>query len=75
MLRPVQVEIDPDFYGKRHKDETYAGQYAKFTQDENFKKLLLATGNANLSQYVKGSPPVVFDNLMIIRDKIKKAQM
>jgi predicted NAD-dependent protein-ADP-ribosyltransferase YbiA (DUF1768 family) len=75
LLRPVQVEIDPDFYGKRHKDETYAAQYAKFTQDENLKKLLLATGNANLSQYVKGSPPVVFDNLMIIRDKIKKAQM
>lgn len=75
LLRPVQVEIDPDFYGKRHKEETYAAQYAKFTQDENLKNLLLATGNAKLSHYVKGSPPVVFDNLMIIRDKIKKAQM
>ena len=67
--------MDPDFYGKRHKEETYAAQYAKFTQDENLKNLLLATGNAKLSHYVKGSPPVVFDNLMIIRDKIKKAQM
>ena len=75
LLRPVQVEIDPDFYGKRHKEETYAAQYAKFTQDENLKILLLATGNAKLSHYVKGSPPEVFDNLMIIRDKIRRSQM
>ena len=75
LLRPVQVEIDPDFYGKRHKEEIYAAQYAKFSQDENLKILLLATGNAKLTHYIKGSPPEVFDDLMIIRDKIRRSQM
>jgi predicted NAD-dependent protein-ADP-ribosyltransferase YbiA (DUF1768 family) len=76
LLRPVEVSIDPDFYGeggKRYKKEMYAAQNAKFTQNEDLKRLLLATHDAKLTQYKKGLPPIVFDDLMLIRDKIKRS--
>ena len=73
-MRPIEVSIDPDFFGKRHSKEMYDAQYAKFTQNEDLKKLLLATGEAKLTQQTRGAPPVVFDNLMLIRDKIKRSE-
>jgi predicted NAD-dependent protein-ADP-ribosyltransferase YbiA (DUF1768 family) len=75
LLRPVEVSVDPDFFGKRHKQEMYAAQYAKFTQNEDLKRLLLATGDAKLEHHSRGSPPVVFDDLMLIRDKIRRSEM
>ena len=72
-LRPVEVaNPDSDFFGKRQKKEMYAAQFAKFTQNEDLKKLLLATQNAKLTHFARGQPPVVFDELMLIRDKIKR---
>ena len=75
LLRPVEVSIDSDFSEKRQKREIYASQYAKFTQNEDLKTLLLATGDAKLSHFIKGSEPVVFDELMLIRDKIRKTEI
>jgi predicted NAD-dependent protein-ADP-ribosyltransferase YbiA (DUF1768 family) len=72
LLKPVEVSIDPDFFGKRNKQELYDAQYAKFTQNEDLKQLLLSTKDAKLTHYNKGSPPEVLDDLMIIRDKIRK---
>jgi predicted NAD-dependent protein-ADP-ribosyltransferase YbiA (DUF1768 family) len=72
LLRPIQVKIDPDFYGSRNKTEKYAAQYAKFTQNEDLHKLLLATNDAKLSHYMRGSPPESCDDLMNVREKIKK---
>ena len=74
LLRPIEVTIDPDFFGKRYKKELYDAQYAKFTQNEDLKKLLLATGDAKLAQYNRGAPPVAFDDLMLIRDKVRRAE-
>lgn len=75
LLRPLEVTIDPDFYNKRNEQEQYAAQYAKFTQNEDLKQLLLATKNAKLAQYSKGKPPVVMDKLMLVRDKLKKMEL
>ena len=75
LLRPVEVSVDSDFFGKRQTREMYAAQYAKFTQNEDLKKLLLATGDAKLTHFVRGAEPVVFDELMLIRDKIKRNQI
>jgi predicted NAD-dependent protein-ADP-ribosyltransferase YbiA (DUF1768 family)/hemin uptake protein HemP len=72
LLRPEGVDMDPDFMGKRHKKEMYDAQYAKFTQNEELKKMLLATNDAKLTHHSRGSPPVVFEDLMLIRDKIRR---
>ena len=74
LLRPSEVEIDPDFFGKRHKKEMYDSQYAKFTQNEELKQLLLATNYAKLTHHSRGSPPIVFEDLMLIRDKIRRME-
>jgi hypothetical protein len=58
--------------GNRKNKEIYAAQFAKFTQNEDLKQLLLATQDAKLTHFARGQPPVVFDELMLIRDKIKK---
>lgn len=75
LLRPVEVTVDSDFFGKRHKKEMYAAQYAKFTQNEDLKTMLLATGDAKLTHFSRGSPPIVFDELMLIRDKIRRNEL
>lgn len=72
LLRPIEVTIDSDFSGKR---ELYNAQFAKFTQNKDLKELLLATGDAKLTHYVRGSEPIVFDELMLIRDKIRRNDM
>ena len=75
LLRPLEVSTDSDFFGKRQKREMYAAQYAKFTQNEDLKTMLLATGDAKLTHYIRGSEPVVFDELMLIRDKIRRTEI
>ena len=75
LLRPVEVTVDSDFFGKRHSREMYNAQFAKFTQNEDLKKLLLATGDAKLTHFSRGSEPIVFDELMLIRDKIKRNEI
>jgi predicted NAD-dependent protein-ADP-ribosyltransferase YbiA (DUF1768 family) len=72
LLRPFEVKVDTDFLGRREKKEVYAAQYAKFTQNEDLKKLLAATGNAKITHYVRGAPSIVYDDLMLIRDKIAR---
>jgi len=73
LLRPVEVQIDPDFYNKRSKQELYNAQYVKFSQNEDLKKLLLATQNAKLESFHKGKSPEIREELMLVRDKIKRS--
>jgi predicted NAD-dependent protein-ADP-ribosyltransferase YbiA (DUF1768 family) len=75
LLRPIEVTGDSDFFGKRQSREMYNAQFAKFTQNEDLKKLLLATGDAKLTHFSRGSEPIVFDELMLIRDKIKRNEI
>lgn len=75
LIRPVEVTADSDFFGKRKKKEMYAAQYAKFTQNDDLKTLLLATNDAKLSHFIRGSEPIIFDELMLIRDKIRRSEI
>jgi predicted NAD-dependent protein-ADP-ribosyltransferase YbiA (DUF1768 family) len=72
LLRPLEVSVDSDFFGSRHKKEMYAAQYAKFSQNEDLKNLILATNEAKLTHFMRGKEPAVFDELMLVRDKIKR---
>jgi ribA/ribD-fused uncharacterized protein len=72
LLRPPEVSIDTNFFSKKNKEEMYNAQYAKFGQNEDLKKLLLATNNAKLTHHARGSPPIVFNDLMLIRDKFRR---
>jgi predicted NAD-dependent protein-ADP-ribosyltransferase YbiA (DUF1768 family) len=72
LIRPKEVSIDSDFLGKRQTKEMYASQYAKFTQNEDLKQMLLATGDAKLTHFSRGSEPIIFNELMLIRDKIRR---
>jgi predicted NAD-dependent protein-ADP-ribosyltransferase YbiA (DUF1768 family) len=73
LLRPVEVTIDADF-ASRQKKESYAAQYAKFSQNEELKKLLLATNDAKLTHFIKGAEPELCDDLMMARDKIRRSE-
>jgi predicted NAD-dependent protein-ADP-ribosyltransferase YbiA (DUF1768 family) len=75
LLRPVEVTVDSDFFGKRQKMEMYSAQYAKFTQNDDLKSLLLSTGDAKLTHFSRGSPPIVFDELMMVREKIRRNEI
>ena len=75
-IRPIEVaNVDADFFGNRRKKEMYAAQFAKFTQNEDLKQLLLATQDAKLTHFARGQPPITFDELMLIRDKLKRDQI
>ena len=72
LLRPIEVQIDPDFYNKAAKQELYRANYAKFTQHQELKKVLKETQNAKLQHFQKGKSPESQDDLMLIREKIKR---
>ena len=75
LIRPTEVQIDSDFFLKRNEKEMSDAQTAKFTQNEDLKRLLIETKNAKLVHYVKASPPVTFDFMMILRDRLVKGSV
>ena len=74
LIRPKEVIIDPDFFGKNSERAIQEAQFAKFTQNMDLIQLLLNTNNAKLIHNKSAKLPEVHDNLMIIRDKLRKAQ-
>jgi len=75
-VRPRSIVLDPDFFTGRGDQEMYYAQYAKFTQNQNMRDVLVATKDAQLIHTVSRSTQVIpFDNLMYIRDKMKKGEI
>jgi predicted NAD-dependent protein-ADP-ribosyltransferase YbiA (DUF1768 family) len=72
LLRPAEVSIDPTFYGKRKEKELFDAICAKFTQIDKMKNVLMGTRNAKLLHYVKAKEPELAENLLQIRDKIRR---
>ena len=53
LLRPKTVVPDPDFEGNRSQQERISAVRAKFTQNEDLKRLLLATRDAKLVHFIR----------------------
>ena len=74
---PKDITMRPDFYTSKVDSRLQKLAFlAKFTQNENLKRLLLATGDAELWHYTGtrggGEGMILFDELMIVRDCIRK---
>ena len=69
-IRPSEVVIDADFFDGRHEEAMEEAMRAKFTQNIDLGTMLKATKKAKLQHFSRGNPPVVFDNLMRVRETL-----
>ena len=69
-LRPREISIDADFFTGRHEEAMEDAMRAKFTQNPDLATMLKATKRAKLQHFSRGNPPVVFDNLMRVRETL-----
>ena len=67
LLRPLEVTIDPDFYGERSQQERLDAIRAKISQNDDLNQMLLATRDAKLIQFKRGSPAETDNILMAVR--------
>jgi predicted NAD-dependent protein-ADP-ribosyltransferase YbiA (DUF1768 family) len=71
-LRPSTVKIDPDFYGERKNEERERALYAKFSQNEELKSLIILTRSATLKHYIPKQKAEKDFLLMKVRSKIQR---
>lgn len=82
-IRPKEVKKDAGFLEKgiggneesRGDKEMFDAKLSKFTQNKDLKQMLLSTKRAKLMHFVRGHPPMMDEQLMIIRDKIVKEHL
>ena len=76
-IRSKEIQVDEDFFGgdnPRGVKEMYDAQEAKYNQNKDAKRVLLATNNAKLVHYLgRGQGTTVFNNSMKIRKNLKKS--
>jgi len=75
VLRPSDIKIDPDFYGNRQYEEREQALYAKFSQNDDLKQILLLTKNAVLKKYVAKTVSKPDYLLMKVRDRLQKEEI
>ena len=72
IIRPSRITIDPDFFNHGRSDrEMESAMFAKFSQNQNLKDMLLATRNAKLVHYQRGARPEVYQHMMRVRHKLR----
>lgn len=71
--RSANIKLDEDFFASgRSEEEMFRAQYAKFTQNEDLRAMLIATKDATLVHIMgRGKPNVIFYGLMYIRNLVK----
>jgi hypothetical protein len=71
LYRPKSVAIDSDFFSSGQSQQSVSdAMEAKFRQNPDMKQILLATLNAQLYHFQRGEKPILFNNLMHVRDKL-----
>lgn len=68
-VRPSNIDIDPAFASIKDKI-LEEGLFAKFTQHDELKDLLINTKEAKLMNYQSGDVAIVSNDLMKVREKI-----
>ena len=72
-FRPPDIKVDDDFFTTdRNIEEMNRAQLAKFMQSDQLKQMLIATKDARLMHFQRGSEPIEFTNLMKIRSDLVK---
>jgi predicted NAD-dependent protein-ADP-ribosyltransferase YbiA (DUF1768 family) len=72
LIRPVEVIVDPEFDDKVGEKALKDALYAKFSQNEELKDLLLATKNAKLVYCKKCKEGKLAEELIFVRNALKK---
>ena len=71
-IRPKEIKEDFDFYENKNDDIVMEkAMKAKFSQNEDSKRVLLETKDAKLNHFSRGNPVVVYNNLMRVRNELK----
>jgi len=70
MLRPKDVKVDADYHLGRFEKERENAVYAKFSQNEDLKQLLLSTQDALLKKFIRRNPPEPDIILMNVRKRL-----
>lgn len=61
-------KCDDDFFSSgRCDEEMYTAQYAKFSQNEDLKQILIASGDVELWHYMRGGKLIRFNGLEKVR--------
>lgn len=72
LLRSKDIKIDPDFFGGNDDLALEKALFAKFSQNNDMKQLLINTQNAKLLHYRKGTEADISNLLMMVRNKISQ---
>ena len=70
-IRPNTIRIDPDFYGSRKTEERERALYAKFSQNDELKHLLISTKNSVLQHFIPKQKAEKDYLLMKVRSKLQ----
>lgn len=70
IIRPKNIQIDPEFYPVRNGEERMKALKSKFNNNLDLKQLLKNTKNAQLCQYIIKNPPYTDVPLMQVRAEI-----
>jgi len=71
LYRPKAVAVDSDFFSSGQSQQSVAdAMEAKFRQNSDMKQILLTTLNAQLYHFQRGEKPILFSNLMQVREKL-----
>ena len=72
IVRNKEIIIDPGFFENDNRDQVMErGMYSKFTQNLEFKRILILTKKSKLVHFTRGGNEVFYD-LMRVRDRIIK---
>jgi len=69
-IRPKEIKVESKFFTEKASGVMDKALHAKFTQNEEAKKVLKATKDAKLVVYAKGSPAETFTILMKVRNSL-----